>query len=260
MTTHSPLTTVLQNAGLDPLEAQIYLTLLEVGALPASVIAKKTGLKRGHTYNLLAALVEKNVVQEVEKDGIRHFTGCLPPLLVSLLDRKEEEIEKQKQLLLQVIPDLERLRNPLASQPKVRFYERIDGIKEIYEDTLRTGDKHIYALGDFEHFFPKEDHKELNEWMWQYCKRRADKGIWYMGIMNKSPMTDVAYKRRVREKRKFKMLSGVALPIEVNIYGNKVAIVSSSKDMVGLLIEDQPTADALRNFHQAVWTLLPEYR
>mgnify|MGYP001614661087 CR=1 FL=1 len=41
---------------------------------------------------------------------------------------------------------------------------------------------------------------------------------------------------------------------------DKVAVVSSSHDMVGFIIEDKPTADALRGIHQALWKALPDYR
>ena len=256
----SPLAKTLQAFGLSEPEANIYLALLEIGPQPASVIAKKAGLKRGHTYNVLTFLLEKGVIQEFTKDKVKYFTCSSPLVLVSLLERRGEEIESKKRTLIQVIPDLERIRNPMAVQPKVRLFQGIEGIKEIYEDTLREKDPNLYAIGDFDHYFPREKSPELNDWMWEYCKRRAKKGICYMGIVNKSATTDLAFKKRKAEKRKFKMLQNIDLPVEINIYGNKVSIISSSQDMVGLIIEDKPTADMFRNLHQAFWQILPEYQ
>ena len=260
MQSQSPLTKALQTFGLSEPEANIYLTLLEIGSQPASILSKKTGLKRGHTYNLLSVLTGKGVIQEFVKDDVKYFTCSSPLVLISLLDRREEEIKGKKRTLLEAIPDLERIRNPMAVQPKVRLFQGIDGIKEIYEDTLREKDLNLYAIGDFDHYFPREKSQELNDWMWKYCSRRAKKGIWYVGIVNKSATTDLAFKKRKAEKRKFKMLQGIDLPVEVNIYGNKVAIISSSHDMVGLIIEDKPTADMFRNLHQAFWNMLPDYK
>ena len=96
--------------------------------------------------------------------------------------------------------------------------------------------------------------------MWDYCQRRAKRGVTYKGIVNKSETTDLAFKRRKGERRVFKMLTNTDMTVEINIYGNKVAIISSSRDMVGLLIEDKPIADTLRNFHAAMWKKLPDYR
>ncbi|MDD4319918.1 MAG: helix-turn-helix domain-containing protein [Candidatus Peribacteraceae bacterium] len=249
----------LQGFGLSEPEISVYLALLELGTQPASVVARKAGLKRGHTYNVLSLLMQKGVVQEFEKKGVRTFTCTRPAGLLSLLERREEGLEGVKRQLLQSLPFLESIINPLAVQPKVRFYQGIEGIKQIYEDTLRFPDNDLYALGDFEHYFPRENSPELNDWMWDYCNRRAKAGIRYIGIVNKSPTTDLAFKRRKGQKRTFKMLRNVDLPVEVNIYGDRVAIISSSKDMVGLIIEDKPTADTLRHFHQAVWKMLPDY-
>ncbi len=250
----------LAGFGLSDPELRLYVTLLELGPQPASVLAKKTGLKRGHTYNMLGLLIGKGIVQEFERDDVKYFTCCPPSVLISLLENRAEELDVRKRKLMHAIPDLERIRNPLTVQPKVRFFQGIDGIKEIYEDTMRVKGQPLYAFGDFEHYFPREQSPELNDWMWNYSTWRAKNGNWYMGIVNKSPTTDAAYKRRAEQKRKFKMLKGVDLSVEMNIYGDKVAIISSSRDMVGIIIEDKPTADTLRNLHQAIWKVLPDYK
>ena len=253
------ITSALTGFGLSGPELSVYIALLELGAQPASVLAKRSHLKRGHTYNMLRLLSEKGIVQSFERGHTTYYSGSSPSALLTLLDHQTDDITKKKQHLVQVIPDLERIRNPLSVQPKVRLFEGVSGMKEMYEDTLKTGDKNLYALGDFDHYFPHAKDNDLNELMWDYSVRRAKAGIWYIGNVNKSKTTDLAYKKRKDQKRKFKMLTGIDLSVEVNIYGNKVAIISSSKDMVGLIIEDKPTADTLRNFHRAVWAMLPDY-
>ncbi len=253
------VTTVLSALGLSAPEIAVYTELLAIGAQPASVTAKKAKLKRGHTYNVLGELTHKGLVQEFTKSGVRYFTAAPPQTLLSILANRQDELDLRRRELLTVIPDLERVKNPLSVRPKVRFFQGIDGIKEIYEETISVPDQILYAVGDFEHFFPKKTSRELNAWVWKYCERRAKKGIWYYGILNRSETSDEAYRTRVKQKRKLKMLVGVDLSVEVNVIGDKVAIVSSSKDMVGLIIEDRPTAETLRNFHRAVWAVLPDY-
>ena len=255
----SPVGIVLSALGLTEAEATVYTQLLAIGSQPASVAAKKSGLKRGHTYNVLTELTHRGLVQEFEKGGVRYFTAAPPQTLVSILKNRQDDLDRQKRQLLEALPDLERIKNPFSVRPKVRFFQGISGIKEIYEETISVPGETLYAIGDFEHFFPKKNSPELHEWLWQYCLRRAKKGIWYMGILNRSPTSDLAYKTRVKQKRKLRMLTGIDLPVEVNVVGDKVAIVSTSRDMVGLIIEDKPTAETLRNFHRAIWTLLPDY-
>ncbi len=255
----SPVSAVLASLGLTEAEAQVYMSLLAIGAQPASVAAKKSGLKRGHTYNVLTELTHRGLVQEFEKGSVRYFSAAPPQTLVSILKNRQDDLDRQKSQLLEALPELESIKNPLSVRPKVRFFQGIDGIKEIYEETISIPGETIFAIGDFEHFFPMENSRELNEWMWKYSERRARKGITYCGILNRSTISDQAYRTRVKHKRKLKMLQGVDLSVEVNIVGDKLAIVSSSKDMVGLIVEDRPTAETLRNFHRAIWNVLPDY-
>ena len=250
----------LHDFGLSVPEIKVYLASLELGSQPASVIAKKAGLKRGHTYNMLSLLIHKGIVHEFTKDGVRFFSSRSPSTLLSTVEHQQENLAILKQKLMTVIPGLEKIFNPLLVQPRVRFFQGIEGIKEIYEDTIRLAGSQIRALGDFDYFFPEQKNKSLNDWIWNYADRRAKKNIWYLGIVNKSKMSDNAYRRRREQKRKLKMLTGVCLPVEVNIYGDKVAIMSTHQDTVGLIIEDAPIAETFRNFHQAIWKFLPDYR
>lgn len=250
----------LRDFGLTLPEITVYIASLELGPQPASVIAKKAKLKRGHTYNMLGLLIQKGIVQEFVKDKVTYFSSRPPSTLMTVLEHQKEELEIKKQKLLQAIPALEQIRNPLLVQPKVRFFQGVEGIKEIYEDTIRVRGQDIYAFGDFEYFFPENQNKELNDWIWNYATRRAEKDIWYIGILNKSPMSDRAHKRRREQKRKLKMLKNIYLPVEINIYGNKVSLMSTYRDMVGLIIEDAPIAETFRNFHRAIWRYLPGYQ
>ena len=249
----------LSDFGLSPEEIALYIALLELGSQPASVLAKQAGLKRGHTYNILTRLMERGVVQSHEKDGVKYFMGCAPASLLSMLERREEDLERTKAMLLDSLPLLQKLSHPLVLPPKVRLFQGVESMKEIYNDSLSHAEGVIHAFGDFAHFFPRERNVDLNDWIWRYCERRAAKGIWYEGIVNKSADSDIAFKKRREHKRRLKMLKGLDLPVEVNIYGNRVAIMSSSHDLVGLIIEDQPIADTLRNLHKAFWKTLPEY-
>ncbi len=250
----------LLGLGFNGPESAVYLASLELGTQPASVIAKKAKLKRGQTYNILSLLKDRGVMQEFTKDGVRNFAGQSPSTLLSLLTSREEDLAVQKQKILQLMPLLEKLRNPLIVQPKVRFYQGVSGLKEVYNDTIKVRGHVVHAVCDFEHTFPAEHSTELHDWLWKYTDRRAAQNVTFHGIVNKSKESDLAYKWRRKQKRKMKMLKNVYLPVELMIYGDKVALISTKEDMVGVIIEDKPIAEMLRNMHQAIWPFLPDYK
>ena len=256
---HSDLSAILQQLGFSKPEADIYISSLSLGAQPASVIAKKSQLKRGQTYNVLSQLKDRGIMQEFIKDGVRHYIGCTPSTLLSIFTNREQSIAVQKQKFLGLLPILDKIQNPLIIQPKVRFYQGVDGLKQVYNDTIRVPNQKIYALCDFEHTFPASHSTELHEWLWKYTDRRAAQGVWLLGIINKSKESDLAFKWRKKQKRKMKLLNNTYLPVEFIVYGNKVAFISTKEDMVGVIIEDKPIAETLRNFHQTMWAMLPDY-
>lgn len=250
---------VLGDFGLASVEVSVYQATLALGARPASTIARKAGLKRGHTYNVLQSLMEKGIVQEFLKNGVRHFTCSPPKTLLSIVDRRAEEIASQKERLLRVIPFLEQMRNPLSSQPKVRFFQGVEGIKEIYEDMIRVPGQPIYAVTDIAYSWTFVE-GEAYEWLQNFISRRAERDVWWYGIMNLSPATDMALRTRKWIKREVRTVQNLDLRVEISVFGPKVAITSTHQEQIGVLIENDEIATTLRNMHQAAWHVLPEWK
>lgn len=247
--------------GLSEPEVTVYLLLTKGGLRTAGAISKITGLKRGQTYNILESLLSKELIHVSTTRGVKHFSTYSPDTLLDILKSQQNELEGLKNDLVKAVPLLKNFDPGLLSPSNVKFFRGIEGVKALYEDTLlNMKNETIYALGDFDTSFPKDNDLELHNWIWKYADRRASKNIYYFGIVNKSKSSDIAFKTRIKQKRKLKMLTGVDLPAEINIYKNKIAIMSSAKEMVGLLIEDQFIAQTLMNFHKSVWGLLPDYK
>lgn len=258
MTADTDIVTALRAFGLNDVEIAVYTSALQLGSRPASVIAQKAGLKRAHTYNVLATLAEKGIIQEFVKNSVRHFTASAPTALLSTMEEREKQLEKQKSLLSSIIPELERLRSPLISRPRVRFFQGGEAVKQIYEDMLLVPNQIIYGVFDCRYSTAADAGIDFS-WFQSYITRRAERNIWWHGIVVNSEVSDEVLQRRNRFKRKVKKLEGVEFPVILSIYGPKVAILSFQDETVGVLIDHQRTADALRNAHQMVWSFLPDY-
>ena len=252
------VSSALRDFGLTDVEVSVYQAALALGSRPASVIAHKSGLKRGHTYNVLRTLMEKGIVQEFVKNSVRHFTCSPPTSLLSILDLRQDELMRQKERLSRVVPELEKIRNPISSEPKVRFFRGLDGIKEIYEDMLRVPDQDIYAVLDVQYSWTIAG-GEPEEWLDSFIRRRAEKNIGWRAIINRSEASDQAVQNRRNVKRAVRMIEGVDLQVEISIYGPKEAILSTADEMVGVLIENDSIAETLRSLHKTIWQCLPEY-
>lgn len=247
---------ILETIGLNSSEIAVYKTALQAGPRPASVIAKRANIKRGQTYNVLSSLSEKGVIQEFVKNGVRHFTCSSPRALVSMLDSRRGEIENKRSKLLELIPDLERLARCDDAKPKVRFFQGDEGIKEIFEDILRTREDFYGALDVGKSWINAYSN---DDWIHKFRERRVEAGIWFYGILVKNHEADMTRLSRPKIMKKNKMIQGVSLPAEILVFGSKVALISTDGDKTGVLIEHAKIAETVRSIHQAVWPFLPDY-
>jgi sugar-specific transcriptional regulator TrmB len=258
MTSQKHAAEILQALGLSADEASVYMTALALGTRPASMIAQKSGLKRSHTYNILGSLQEKGIIQEYTRNGVRHFAGSPPRNLLSMVDTKIQELSTKRESLEQALPSLEELQTAQASQPKVRFYRGLEGIKEIMEDVLLSECDVLYSFNDLEYSWSSHT-EDARSWLQGFIQRREALGIRWHGIAVKSSFSDQELMFRSSSLRHVKMMQGVRLPAEVIVYGKKAALTSTFEEMIGVVIESEQIAQAIQAIHQTLWNLLPDY-
>ena len=252
------ISSALNGLGLSDSEAAVYQASLASGGMrPASLIAKKAGLKRAHTYNVLEMLKEKGIVQETIKNNIRHFSALPPGSLLRMMENQLDDLGRKKKVLENVIPFLENLQNPFFKQAKVRLFQGKEGLREIFEDILRTGCD-MYSIVDLQHSWSSFD-EESRHWIANFIARREERKICWHAIAVRSELSDYELKWRSAARREVKMLQGVTIPAEVNIYGSKVALTSTNHEMIGALIENEPISQTMLNLHHFLWSILPDY-
>ena len=87
------LKTLLQKIGLSEKDSEVYLACLELGTQPASVIARKAGLKRPTTYLILEELLKKGLVSEYTGSNVKFFTAVSPDYLLNYIEKQRREFD-----------------------------------------------------------------------------------------------------------------------------------------------------------------------
>ncbi|MEI7425995.1 MAG: helix-turn-helix domain-containing protein [Candidatus Moraniibacteriota bacterium] len=128
----------LEKIGLDKKESQIYLALLELGSANIGQIAKKSAVKRTTVYDILDSLKKKGLLGQTKQKNHTLFFAENP-------EKLERQIEEKKKIIQKVMPELLSIANRLEKKPKIKFFEGIAGIREVYEDTLKYPDQEILA-------------------------------------------------------------------------------------------------------------------
>lgn len=250
---------ILQKIGLSDKDSEVYLACLELGTQPASVIAKKAGLKRPTTYLILEGLSKKGLVSEYTGSNVKYFTAVSPDYLLNFIDKQRRELTSHQRELEQYLPQFQSLLNPYSLNPKVRFYEGMDGIERAMNDTLTSSEPlRCYSVTDA--WFARPDTKEYILW---YGKQRVyEKKISIRNICPDTPITRQYCETDYPEVGNAHPISHFRwLPKdiqifsnEINIYDNKVAIACLGKhELLGIIIESESIAQTQKSIFEVAW-------
>src|SRR3990167_359242 len=241
------VTETMVMAGFSENESAVFLALLELGRGTVTQITRKAGLNRTTGYDILDSLVLKGLANVSGKEPKQEYNSESPDRLVVILEKQAQEAEKRISEIKKIIPDLKSI-HTVAGRPKVRFYEGVQGLKDVYEDTLTSHEEiRAYATVD-------DMHRALPGYFPKYYKRRAGKGIHIRAII---PATPIGRERALHDKDEFRETAFVPsdkyyFSPEINIYDNKV-MIASWREQLGIIIESAEIADAMKKMYELAW-------
>lgn len=235
---------ILEQIGIEGKKAEAYLACLEMGGATAYLIAKKTGLKRPTVYDIMNQLMKEGLAYKSINGNIKYFSPADPEVLIKKLKEKES-------LAKEILPQLQNLYNSSKTKPFIRYFEGREGIKEMYEDSLRSckkGDEILAYVGE-------DVMAHLPEYAESYVLRRVGKSIRLRGIYKQDAEIKEYLAKNIEQLRESKVLEEKDFPVsnETNIYKNKVAIASYGTEMFGMIIESEEIARSQRAIFELAW-------
>ncbi len=235
---------LLPHVGLSEKETKIYLALLELGLSKPSHIAKQAGIKRPTTYVLLEGLIQRGFVSVVS--GKQKVYKAEDPNKL-LLRFRELAAEFERSL-----PLLTSLMNTGTQKPTVRFFSGMKEIQAAYEESLLLPpNSELLAMGSVEGLI-----RLFQGFIRSYLQRRSERKI-FVRAMAPADRGGIAMAARDKmEYRESRLLEPglFTRQIEINIYGNKVLVVSFEwPELIAILIESTTFAEAFRQIFEILW-------
>ena len=237
----------LEYIGFSEKEVLVYLALLELGKGTVTQISRKAGINRPTGYHILASLALKELVKVSGKEPKQEYVAESPDQIEKMLLKKIQTDQAYINEAKKIIPELKSIHN-VTDKPKVFFYEGVEGVKKVYEDTL-TSHEPIRAYASVENM-----HAGLPGYFPEYYNRRAGKGISIRAIV---PNSETGRERKSfdkKEKREIALVPFESFQFipEINIYDNKV-MIASWKEKLGIIIESTEIADAMKKIYELAW-------
>ena len=244
----------LTELGLEEKEELLYKALLELGTASVTEATKTAGVHRTLGYETLGGLEKKGLATQVARRGKKYFIAAPPERLIDYTEQQSKEWKRRTSLAKEILPALSAQYRGIGARPVVRYYEGVEGLKQIYEDSLTAHDM-------IRSYSAVETIKELMyDYAERYFKRRAEKKIYIRAI---TKVSDYAiYLKMVQEKfmRELRLVPAdkFNFTLERYIYNDKVAYMSFI-DRFGVIIESKDIADSEKYIFELAWQAAREY-
>jgi len=234
----------LSKLGFNQKEQEVYFALLQLEKATANEIAYKSKVKRPTTYDILYRLVSEGFIAEVTENNKMKFVARPPENLLNLIDNRKKELQDD-------LPELLSIYNTKVNKPKVAYFEGLEGIIQLYEDTLLTLESGDEILA----YFCEYEVPEHDKYMHDYVLRRAKRGIRARGIGPNRPGVREFTRKNKAQLRVTKLVNPKEynLKNEINIYANKIFIISFKPELFGVMIESKEVADTQRAIFEMAW-------
>lgn len=243
----------LQKLGLSDKEAKVYLASLELGPAPIATIAKQASVNRPTTYVIIESLMKKGLLSSFDKGKKTFFSAESPERLLSLLRLKEKETQEQAREFETILPDLKKLYSLAGGTPKVRFFEGKKGIQAIQEDILNTKTNNIKEfvnMDEAEKVFPREP---------KDYRKKVQMHIKNIQVIYTSKNGAHLPNEEGSVKRRFVPFTKFPFSCDIGIYDNKIALISYTDKIMGVIVENPEIAETLKQFFNLAWDAAKNY-
>lgn len=230
----------LKTLGLSANEAKVYLAILELGESTVLPMAQKAKLPRTYCYDLLDSLVKRGYISYIEKRGRRRYSAIQPRFIKQIALDHFRDFDT-------VLPDLESLYQQAPARPRVRFFEDKEGLLAIHNEILIEA-KEIIIFGSTEQWI-----RSFSDY-YDFISSLVKKGIKIKDLAKKMPET-------LRYKELYKLPSQEmrfihkdwAFLSDCVIWNNKIALLSYSQGMHGIVIESKEIAQSMSVVFKILW-------
>jgi sugar-specific transcriptional regulator TrmB len=232
----------LVQLGLSRPQAKAYIYLVKDGSLAPPALAKKITESRSNTYKILDRLVELGLARKTEEHKKFIYRPENPIALEKLTKQARDTALAREKQIRESMPALLSYFYTYSEQPGVRMFQGKDNLKEVFNDMLRTG-QDIYLIRS------PDDAKFYDETFFErFRTKRAALGIttYALTVDVPSAIHDTERDKRNNFVRIWLPPETYTAPVEYNIYGDKVAIISYGQEAIATIIESPQIADSFR--------------
>lgn len=236
----------LHKLGLNEHEAALYIAGVSIGPTTASALAKESGVQRVMTYHSLKLLQEKGLVSATGPAKKTIFTMEPPSELRAIIERRKQELESLGTEVEYAAAELTAQIKEADDHIRVRFYEGIEGAKNVSERILKAKGAHMRVLAPIKHIMDMLDSRYVQWWLREVdAAGITSQSVW--SVENRSE----EYERATRALRI--KPDDMEYPAMVMTYEDTTVFITSGPRPVSIVIENKDVTATMNAMHDQVW-------
>jgi len=231
---------VLCEYGLTDKEIKVYITLLPLGLVTLQEVSSKIDLPRTTVYNTLSYLSNKGLVSNILKDKVKHYQAVDPNKLI-------DNVNNLKHLVSSILPDLKKIKNNEFNSSSAQIFQGTKGLTTILTDIFEHNQM-IYYFGSYS--LSKELLKHQPD---HFRTIRLDRHIPAKIIIE--PYAEPSFNTKEYKKITDMRFSNIMkeFPCMIFIYGDKLAMYTLEKDIIGVIINNSEISKAMKIVFDMFW-------
>ncbi len=249
---NSIVVNTLIELGLGENEAILYNILLKTPDATIPFLQHNSPFSRTMLYYVLENLEEFGLITTKKKGKKTVYTAEHPSKLEDFVSDQEKEVNRQKNMLQDVIPDLTSAFRLGHNKPGIRFFEGKTGFKEALNDTL-TAAETIRAIVDVDSVT-----KYVNDINKEYVKKREKMNKPKKLLVLDTPMARSQMKFQDTQHSNTRFLPSEINPFKtsIQIYDNKISYFTlRDNNIISIIITDPDIYQMHKSMFDFLWNM-----
>ena len=237
----------LVELGLTEAQAKAYSAVVELNPVTPPNLALYIKETRTNCYKILEQLELLNLAERDETGKKIRYWAKSPTAFADITKSELAKAEQKQKHLQHAMPSLLEEYVKHTGQPSVKYYQGVEGLRTIYLSQV-TQKQDIYIIRP-NYNLDALDFDQLSD-----IRRMArDAKIKRYEITPDRPLAPKNYQISdpfMLLTRTWMKEADYSAPVEWNVYGDSVAIMSFGKELVGIIIESPQVAESLRQLYR----------
>ncbi len=190
------------------------------------------------------------MVGYIVKEGTKYFTANNPRMIFEYISKKEQELQKTKEEMEEILPQLLLKRSAVKNKPIAEVYSGWKGITAIRDELMEQ-----YTSGDtfLTMGCPKAANDKLEAYFLRFHERRQKKNVGMKIIYN----ADAREYGKIRTKMKRTQVRYLPhqfpSPHWIDMFPDTVMFVLVLKSPLAFVVRDKELAQSFRSYFDIMW-------